>query len=258
MRIFMSVGATILLLTPSTVCAAVVLENDFDGGGSEIDFSFSSGFAGGGGENASPPDFTLSSSLSAPGSPGNAGSATGRLVDTFQPGNPDGFVAVKFGVGLNLDGSTELTSSNLSDYTFTFDARTSPDFVTDPSDNFASIAFRRFDSTPGVETTIDSIVVEQNDLVFSDEFQTFSFNLGDANVVDGSQSDFDLFFADVFQATIEFGADGELGGFPRNTDNSLSVDNLSLSVTAVPEPTTAGLLTLGLGCIFARRRSKKS
>lgn len=112
--------------------------------------------------------------------------------------------------------------------------------------DFFQVNFTGFDALDGSGTAIGSVTVDLADFRFDDNSQDFI--LSDWSNVDLSS------IAAAQSLRLSF-ASSDVGGFGINTPTYVAIDNLSL--TAVPEPSSLGLL-LGVALCGLHRRARRS
>ncbi len=258
-RIYFLISFLLLLFPISLQAEIVVLAStDYDSNSPVYGFSYTYagyGPAGGGNTDASG-DVSSTFSLTDPnGNVGNAGSAT---VDTsgFAPPSDRNYDYVGWAVGTGIN-TASFTSSTLSDYTLTFDVRTSggasatggkvrldldtPDDVVSggDADNFDDIA----------------VQLEFANVDITDTWETHTLSLASGAFTIGDQTALSTFLGDINRVVFLYEAQSNLASLGTDNDNAILIDNISLSLNAVPEPSSTLLFVAGVGFAgFVRRR----
>jgi hypothetical protein len=150
---------------------------------------------------------------------------------------------VEYGNG-SLSGNT---SSSLSDYTLSFDARANAGSL---RLNLQSWALNGYANYTGQLSTAPDNPGYGNDLTLNPAYTHYSLNLGNTSIFQSSVGGFQITGGTLM---ITFQLDG--GGATPYTD-TLDIDNLTL--TMVPEPVSAVLCALGGLAAFAFLRRRKS
>jgi len=149
---------------------------------------------------------------------------------------------VEYGNG-SLSGNT---SSSLSDYTLSFDARANAGSL---RLNLQSWALNGYVNYTGQLSTAPDNPGYGNDLTLNPAYTHYSLNLGNTSIFQSSVGGFQITGGTLM---ITFQLDG--GGATPYTD-TLDIDNLAL--TMVPEPVSATLCALGGLAAFAFLRRRR-
>jgi hypothetical protein len=227
---------TAALLTSVPVSAQVtILSQNFDSG-----LSASESFAGYHGGDATNSVFGISAGTGTGGS-----SSFQNLVSTAANGNGYAYAAAQ----LQEKVITGNTSANLSDYTLSFDAMSTAGSLNLQIQTWSGANFGG--TQGGTLNTAPTPPGYGNDLSLSSSYQHYSLNLGNATIFPASAG----FLTTGGTWQIAWQLNGGGNGVPSSL--TFNVDNVLLTMTSVPEPSTLALAGLGaVGGLLALRRRK--
>jgi hypothetical protein len=190
--------------------------------------------------------FTKSDTFSGP--TGNAGCVTGDFTQfVAEAGATYTYLGMGFGITMNNVDFTGSTVNSLADLTLDFDSL----FDGIPSSGTTRVDIRFRDSS-----FMNIAALQMPNTTSTDSWSSFSGDLSSATVVSGDVATLLADLGAVDNIQIQFQTQSNLNDWGANADNSLYVDNISLTApSAIPEPGAIALLCL-VGVVTSSRRRR--
>jgi hypothetical protein len=184
---------------------------------------------------------TTASSATLVAGVGVGGTGGWEIVNTAASG-ANGFSGV--GAQYQNGGVTGNTSTHLSDYTLSFDARATGGSLNIQVQTWTGAGFGG--TMTGTLSTAPSVGFG-DDLTLNPTFTHYNLNFADATIWHNGTIDPS---GGTYQIAMQFN-----GGGATPYSNTLDVDNFQLVMAVIPEPSSLALLGLGVGSLaFLRRR----